>query len=157
MSLSDAYPCPVCQQGGLEAIVLMDAFACQFCRHILAADLTAQRVQVVDSTQALTWGWTGHRWQRVREAGERELSGLILLTAVVLITLPASVVWLAGAIFPPLEPTAIWPFATVWALLTLLAHLGLVLWLVGEYYQIPFYVAAKVRVLRLRAARRTAG
>jgi len=153
LSLNDSFPCPVCRQGNIEAIALMEAFACEFCRHILSANLPDQQVKVVDSSQPLTWLWNGTRWQLARGENEQELSALVLFTAAVLIVIPASIVWLSGALFPPLQPSAV-PFSTVWALITLAAHLSFVLWLIGEYYQIPFYVAAKIRIMRLRLPRR---
>ena len=153
MSLEDSFPCPVCRQGNIEAIALMEAFACEFCRHILSANLPDQQVKVVDSSQPLTWLWNGTRWQLARGENEPELSALVLFTAAVLIVIPAGIVWLSGTLFPPLEPVAV-PFSTVWALITLVAHLSFVLWLIGEYYQIPVYVAAKIRIMRLRLPRR---
>lgn len=153
LDLSDSYPCPVCRQGQIEAIVLTEAFSCRFCRHILSADIEAQQVKVVDSAQPLTWFWNGQRWRLVRGDKAEELTGLVIFTAVVLTVVPASLVWLSGAIFPPLEQSSQMPFSVAWALITFLSHLIFVLWLIGEYYQIPFYVAAKVRVLRLRLLR----
>ncbi|MDB9529392.1 hypothetical protein PN498_25600 [Oscillatoria sp. CS-180] len=154
LNLSSSYPCPVCRQGKLEAIVLTDAFSCTFCRHILAANLEAQQVQIVDSTQPLTWSWNGEQWRLVRGENAEGFTRLVIFTAVVLTIVPAGLVWLSGSIFPPLEPQPHITFSTAWAVVTLLAHLTFVLWLVGEYYQIPFYVAAKVRILRRRLSSR---
>lgn len=134
--------------------MLTEAFACEFCRHILSANIQEQQVQVVDSSQPLTWLWNGHRWRLTRTENSEEISGLVIFTAIVLIVIPASLVWLSGIIFPPLDSTSQITFSAVWALLTLLSHLIFVLWLIGEYYQIPFYVAVKVRVLRLQLSQR---
>lgn len=153
LNLSDTYPCPICRQGTIEAIVLTEAFACPFCRHILSANLADQQVQVVDSSQPLTWLWNGQKWQLDRQEAAGELSGLVIFVAIALITIPAGLVWLSGNLFPPLEPNASLHFSTVWSVITLASHLTLVLWLIGEYYQIPVYVAAKVRIMRLRARR----
>ena len=151
LDLGDSYPCPVCRHGEIHSLVLTDAFACDFCRHILAADLSQQQVQVVDSTQAITWVWNGQRWRVVNANRNADVSGLVVFTAVVVVLLPASLVWLAGFIFPSASSTAAQiPFSTIWALLVLIAHLALVLWLIGEYYQIPFYIAAKVRLFQRR-------
>ncbi len=148
LNLNEAFPCPICRQGSIEAIVLTDAFACKFCRHILSANLQEQQVQVVDSNQPLTWLWNGRHWQLMRGDKANELSTLVLFTAAVLVTIPAGLVWLSGALFPPLTPTEGMPFSTLWAIVTFGAHLSFVLWLVGEYYQIPLYIAAKIRILR---------
>lgn len=154
MSLDDSFPCPICRQGKIEAIVLTEAFACEFCRHILSANLPAQQVQVVDSSQPLTWSWNGQRWQLARDENAQELSALVVFTAAVLIVIPAGLVWLSGTLFPPLHQTTAVPFSTIWAVITFGAHLSFVLWLIGEYYQIPFYVAAKIRFLRSRTITR---
>lgn len=153
LNLDEAFPCPICREGHLEAIMLTEAFACKFCRHILSANLSEQQVQVVDSSQPLTWLWNGQRWRLVRGENAPEISTLVLLTAAVLIVIPASVVWLAGELFPPLPPTAGMTFSRLWAIVTLGAHLSFVLWLVGEYYQIPLYLIAKIRILRSRLTR----
>jgi len=152
LNLNDSYPCPVCRHGKIQSLVLTDAFACEFCRHILSADLPQQQVQVVDGPQAITWIWNGERW-RVVGRSDGEVSAFVLSTATVLIVLPAALVWLAGVIFPPLSPSTQMAFPTFWAIVTFAAHLVLVLWLVGEYYQIPFYVAIKVQLLRRRFTR----
>lgn len=153
LNLDEAFPCPICREGTIEAIVLTEAFACECCRHILSANLSEQQVQVVDSSQPLTWLWNGQRWRLVRRENAQEISTLVLLSAALLIVIPASVVWLAGELFPPLTPTTGIPFSRLWAMITLGAHLSFVLWLVGEYYQIPLYLAAKIRILRSRSTR----
>lgn len=148
---NDPYPCPICRNGQIEAMVLTEAFACNFCRHILSVNLAKQQVQVLDSTQSIRWRWDGHQWRIARDNKAGGISGLVILTAVILITLPASLVGAAGFIFPPAPPAPQISFPMIWALLTLIAHLGLVLWLVAEYYQIPFYIATKIRLLQQRS------
>lgn len=150
LSLSDSFPCPVCRQGQIEAIALTEAFACEFCRHIMSVDLPAQQVQVVDSSQPLTWSWNGQKWRLARGENAAELSAMVVIAAIVLTLVPAGIVWLSGTIFPPLTSSAQPSFSTIWSWITLAAHLAFVLWLIGEYYQIPVYVAAKIRVLRFR-------
>lgn len=150
LSLSDTFPCPVCRQGQIEAIALTEAFACEFCRHIMSVDLPAQQVQVVDSSQPLTWSWNGQKWRLARGENAAELSAMVVIAAIVLTLVPAGIVWLSGTIFPPLTSSAQPSFSTIWSWITLAAHLAFVLWLIGEYYQIPVYVAAKIRVLRFR-------
>jgi hypothetical protein len=136
----------------MESMVLTEAFACSFCRHILAVDIGQQQVQVIDSSQALTWKWNGQRWRLAHTGRVSEISTTVILAAIALIVFPAGLVWLSGALFPPLTPTPTITFAPIWAVLTLLSHLSLVLWLLGEYYQIPFYIATKVRLFQIQAA-----
>lgn len=153
LELSDSYPCPVCRHGSIHALVLTDAFSCEFCRHILSADIGQQQVQLVDSLQAIAWYWDGHCW-RLANRGSKDISSLVVLAASVFTVLPPSLVWIAGFIFPPLSSSSQITFPTVWALLTLLAHLSIVLWLIGEYYQVPFYVITKVRLLQRQLSTR---
>ncbi len=150
LDLGQVYPCPVCRQGTLEALPLMDAFSCRFCRHILAANLNQQQVQIVDSSQPLTWQWERERWHLVRGKAAGAMSLMVGVMACGLITLPAALVWLSGWVFPPLQPASSLSFSELWAILTLCVHGLLVAWLVGEYYQIPFYLIVKMRLLRSR-------
>jgi hypothetical protein len=149
LSLSDRYPCPVCREGTLESLVLTEAFACNFCRHILAANLSEQQVQVVDISQPVTWTWCNGQWALVR-GGAQKMSIAIILVATILILLPAGLIALTGILFPPLKPSSPLSFSMLWALITLIAHLMLVLWLLGEYYQVPFYLSVKMRLLYRR-------
>jgi hypothetical protein len=145
LNYEESYLCPVCRHGQITGLTLMDAFACDFCRHIFTANLKEQTVQVVDSSQPMSWRWVGRRWQ-VAYRDDLNLSTLIWIISIVVITLPPSLVGLAAYIFPPL-PGSRWawfPFA--WAGGTLVIHLGMVLWLIAEHYQIPFYVSTKIRL-----------
>ncbi|NJO39624.1 MAG: hypothetical protein HC769_08230 [Cyanobacteria bacterium CRU_2_1] len=139
------YMCPVCRHGQISALTLMDAFACNFCRHIFTANLENQVVQVVDSSQPMSWRWNGRNWQMAyRDAPS--LTVVIWLVSVVLVTLPASIVWLMAYIFPPL-PGSTWSwFPSVWLGCTLGVHLLMVGWLLAEHYQLPIYVASRVRL-----------
>ncbi|WP_036028637.1 hypothetical protein [Leptolyngbya sp. PCC 6406] len=149
LNLTDTYRCPLCRQGDLQALTLIDAFACNFCRHILTADLDRQEVQVVDSSQPITWTWTGQRWQSLSHWG-RPLTPLVWITTALLLSLPAGVVSLAGYLFPPLAPAPGLPFSLIWAAITFAAHFLLVLWLLAEHYQFPIYVTMQVRLLQQR-------
>ena len=125
LNLSDSYPCPVCRHGDINSLVLTDAFACNFCHHILAADITQQQVQVVDSTQSITWAWDGQRWRVINANRNADISALAIFIAVILIVLPAGLVQLTGLVFAPLPSSHPHiPFSTIWALLVLIAHLG---------------------------------
>jgi hypothetical protein len=78
------------------------------------------------------------------------MSIAIILVATILILLPAGLIALTGILFPPLKPSSPLSFSMLWALITLIAHLMLVLWLLGEYYQVPFYLSVKMRLLYRR-------
>lgn len=144
----DSYICPVCRHGQITELTLMDAFACNFCRHIFTANLTAQSVQMVDSSQPMAWRWTGWTWQSAYQQ-DGNLTSVLWVVGVVLVVLPAGLVWLSSHTFPPLPGSRGAWFPTVWLCCTFFTHLSLVIWLTVEYCQFPLYVAGKVRLRRL--------
>jgi hypothetical protein len=142
------YICPVCRHGQISGLTLMDAFACNFCRHIFTANLHNQSVQVVDSSQPMSWRWTGQNWQ-VAYRDDGNLTAFIWLVGSAMVVLPAAIVWLATYTFPPL-PGSPWDwFPRVWVGCTFLVHLFMVTWLMAEHYQFPIYVSGKVRLRSL--------
>jgi|GEM_PF-222190 len=153
LTLSDRYPCPICQYGQIAELTLMDAFACDFCRHIFATNLSEQTVQVVDSAQSMGWRWNGRRWQPVvaahTGADHTTVALGLWLVGILLVTLPPLIVGAAVYIFPPL-PDSRWPwFPLAWLACTFAVHLGMVSWLLAEYYQLPIYVTGKFWVRQL--------
>ena len=147
LNLNDSYRCPICASGQLSAMVLTDAFACNFCRHIFTANLLNQSVQVVDTAQPMVWFWTGERW-RTHRKGNAQVTLTVCLMALLLSCVPALLIALSSYIFPPLHPAEGLRFTTLWAGLALLVHEGMVLWLIAEHYQWPWYVSTKVRLQR---------
>jgi hypothetical protein len=125
----------------------MDAFACDFCRHIFEINPQQQTIQVVDSTQPLLWHWNGRKWKSRHDLDE-SLTIFLWMISGFLTLVPASIIAISAYVFPPL-PNSQWiwlPFA--WAAATFLAHLFMVGWLMAEHYQLPFYVLSKLRIRR---------
>ncbi|MBD2461607.1 hypothetical protein H6G89_11150 [Oscillatoria sp. FACHB-1407] len=152
LSYQETYICPICRHGQITGLTLMDAFACDFCRHIFTANLPEQSVQVVDSSQPMSWRWNGRNWQ-VAYQDDFNLTMMIWLIGVLLVGLPSAIVWLSAYTFPPL-PGSPWAwFPMVWVGCTFLVHLVLVLWVMAEHYQLPWYVASKVRLRSLLGQR----
>ncbi|MEO0755821.1 MAG: hypothetical protein AAFY78_02975 [Cyanobacteria bacterium J06648_16] len=147
LNYDDRYRCPICASGELSVLVLTDAFACDFCRHIFTANLPNQSVQVIDTTQPMAWFWTGDRWRNARR-GNTQITLIVCCVALMLSCLPALLIALSSFLFPPLNPPTGIRFSTLWAGLALLVHGGMVLWLVAEHYQWPWYVSTKVRLRR---------
>lgn len=142
------YICPVCRHGHMMGLTLMDAFACDFCRHIFTANLSAQSVQVVDSSQPMSWRWNGRNWQ-VAYRDEINLTVVIWLLSGALVILPPSLVWISAHTFPPLPHSAWAWFPTVWVGCTFFIHFLMVSWLIIEHYQLPLYISSKIRFQRL--------
>lgn len=148
LGFEEAYLCPVCRHGQISGLTLMDAFACDFCRHIFTANLAEQTVQVVDSSQPMSWRWNGRNWQ-VAYRDEINLTLVIWLVSGALVVLPPALVWLSAHTFPPL-PNSPWAwFPAVWVGCTFSIHFLMVSWLIAEHYQLPLYVSTKIRLRQL--------
>ncbi|MBW4520887.1 MAG: hypothetical protein KME16_14435 [Scytolyngbya sp. HA4215-MV1] len=148
LNYQETYLCPICRHGQISAITLMDAFSCNFCRHIFTANLPDQSVRVEDSSQKMAWRWNGQTWQ-VGNQEPIELTWAIRLGSLAVIVFPPIVIWLPSYIFPPLEGSALGWFPTAWISLTLFSHTVMVSWLLAEYYQFPPYTTLKVRIGQL--------
>ncbi len=144
LSFSNRYRCPICQHGNLAELVMMDAFACDFCRHIFTANLETQILRVEDSLQKLAWRWKGDRWLPVVQT-DTNLSITLWIVCIAIMVLPALCVGLPMVIFVPLDPQSLW-FPRVWFVATLVGHSTVGLWLLMEYYQWSPYITAKTRL-----------
>lgn len=145
LNYQDPYLCPVCRHGQISAIALMDAFACSFCRHIFTANLREQSVRVEDSSQPMTWRWNGQSWQAANQV-DQDLAFVVWLVGAALVVLPPTLIWLSSHTFPPMQGSVWYWFPTVWVGLAFFSHFFFVAWLLVEHYQLPIYVAGKVRV-----------
>jgi hypothetical protein len=152
LDFQGTYLCPVCRHGQITGLTLMDAFACDFCRHIFTANLSDQTVQVADSSQPMSWRWNGRRWQ-VAYQDELNLTVVIWLVSAALVLLPPALVWLSAYTFPPLPGSAWAWFPTAWVGCTFSIHFLMVSWLIAEHYQLPLYVSTKIRLRQLLGQR----
>jgi hypothetical protein len=147
LSYQEVYPCPVCRHGQISTLVMMDAFACNFCRHIFTANLAEQSLRLEDSTQAFRWRWAGHHWQPCRQS-DQDVTFVIWLISVALVSIPPGLIWLSYHTFPPLPDSKWYWFPIAWAVLSFLEHSLLVLWLLCEHYQFPLYVTLRIQLQR---------
>lgn len=145
LNYQETYLCPVCRHGHIESLTLMDAFACNFCRHIFTANLREQSIHVEDSSQPMSWRWNGRNWLAANQL-DVDLTVVIWLVGVALVVLPPSLIWLSSHTFPPLEDNGWSWFPSLWIGLTFLTHFIFVAWLMVEHYQLPLYVACKIRL-----------
>lgn len=143
----DTYACPVCGHGELSLLTLTEAFACNFCRHIFSVNLASQSLQMIDSAQPMVWFWTGERWRHNRRS-DSHVTAVVWSFALAIACLPALLIILSNYMFPPIDSEGPNQFSIIWTLITLLAHAGIVLWLIAEHYQWPWYVTTKIRVSR---------
>lgn len=149
LSYADSYPCPVCRHGQLTGMVLMDAFACNFCRHIFTANLEQQQIRLADSAQSLFWRWNGRTW-RSKHRQDVDLTFGVWFIAFILAIVPGGLVWLGYYVFPPLPDSRGAWFPLAWIGLAFLVHLAIVFWLLLEYYQVPLYLTSRIQMQRWR-------
>ncbi|MEB3213556.1 MAG: hypothetical protein VKL39_19560 [Leptolyngbyaceae bacterium] len=147
LDFGDTYICPVCRHGHISQLTMMDAFACDFCRHIFEIHPPQQTIRVVDSAQPLLWHWNGRNWTSRSDLDE-SLTIFLWMISVFLTVVPASIIGLSAYVFPPLPNSPWFWFPFVWAIATFLAHLTMVSWLMAEHYQFPIYVLSKLRIRR---------
>ncbi len=145
LNYQETYICPVCRHGQISSITLMDAFACNFCRHIFTANLHDQSVRVEDSSQPMTWRWNGRTWQSANQM-DTDLTIVVWLVGVSLVILPPGLIWLSSHTFPPMRGSAWYWFPSAWVGLSFFLHFLFVAWLLAEHYQFSLYVALKVRL-----------
>ncbi len=127
LEANGVYLCPVCRHGQIAPMVLMDTYACNFCRHILSLDVVHQTARLEDSAMTFRWQWTGTNWRSL-STPPVSLTYTAIMLAILLVTLPPALIWLGYRIFPPLssDPRAHW-FPLFWVGLTFLAHLLIIL------------------------------
>ncbi|NJP08143.1 MAG: hypothetical protein HC866_00630 [Leptolyngbyaceae cyanobacterium RU_5_1] len=129
------YPCPACRLGQIQALSLMDAMACNACRHIFTANLERQWLLMVDRSPPLVWHWNGRNWTGAHVEGVK-LGWRYWLNAVAFVLLPPVLIGLSAYIVTdsgaPLPLLSI-----VWTGLTFLFHLALIGRSVIGFYRFP--------------------
>ncbi|MEB3293537.1 MAG: hypothetical protein VKJ24_10285 [Synechococcales bacterium] len=149
LNLQEKYPCPVCQHGEIQPMVMMDAYSCPFCRHLFSVNLEAQILRLEDAVQPMMWRWNGRRWRSL--GANVDLSILVWLSSLVLVVLPAGLIWLCAYIFPPLEGLHWNSFPIIWGEIVCAIHSGFAFWLLAEHYQFPTYITCKIGLAQLLA------
>ncbi|HEY9294977.1 MAG TPA: hypothetical protein VIQ31_01140, partial [Phormidium sp.] len=145
LNYHDVYSCPVCRYGHISELTLTEAFACDFCRHIFTANIQEQVLIMADSTPSMAWRWTGRNWKLANQK-DSELSFVVWVLGMALVIFPTLIVGVSTYIFPPEEGSYQSSFPIIWVFLTFLSHLILVVWLLAESYQLPFYTYLKVKI-----------
>ena len=148
LNFHDSYSCPVCRYGHISVLTLTEAFACDFCRHIFTANLEEQVLIMADSTPPMAWRWNGKNW-KIAHQKDLELSFVVWLLGIALVVFPTLIVGVSAYIFPAEEGSYQASFPIVWLFLTFFSHLTLVVWLLAESFQLPFYTYLKVRIRNL--------
>lgn len=145
LSYQETYQCPACRSGQLNAIALMDVFACDFCRHMFTANLQTQSVHLADSLSPMAWQWQGSGWRAAHHGSTS--AALIWAFCSGLTVVPVALIALSNYVFPPLEGSN---FPLMWIALTWVSHSAMALWLLAEYHRWPWYVSSGIRWRRWR-------
>ncbi|MEM1367121.1 MAG: hypothetical protein AAGG02_03725 [Cyanobacteria bacterium P01_H01_bin.15] len=137
IELTHTYPCPICRHGEISTIALMDVFGCNFCQHLFEVSPNYDQLKTADSHLTLSWSWSGRAWRRAQAKDGALNPRLYWLLGGIFVFLPPSLVGLAAYLFPPMPGSNLAWLPWAWTGLTLLTHLGFLLWLMLEYYQFP--------------------
>lgn len=123
----------------------METWGCGFCGQLFLAktqtnlqtNLQTQVLRAVDPSIARIWFWNGRQWQRQPEADLQPVwlwQGLSIL----LVMLPTTLIGVSAYLFPTDPHSVLHEFPIIWTGVTFCAHLVIVIYLLTEYYQIPF-------------------
>ena len=148
------YPCPICRLGHIKVLPLMDAMACDLCRHIFTVSLEKQRLFMADRQPTRIWCWNGRTWVGAHAEGV-ELSWGYLLIAVAFVLLPPTLIGLSAYFLLETPGTSRSWLPAVWAGLTFLSHLGIIGCAVVGFYQ--FSIGTYLKVMRQRLFKRSEG
>ncbi|MEL6440819.1 MAG: hypothetical protein AAFQ80_16380 [Cyanobacteria bacterium J06621_8] len=146
------YPCPVCRHGKIEEMPFMETFACNFCQHIFTTNYDKQLLKMVDSQLPLTWYWNGKVWKGIHREGT-DGGWAYLVFATIFVLLPTAIISIGVYMYPPISGSLLSWVPVFWTILTFLAHLLCVVWLIIEYYQFPIFLY--IRALKRKLSNST--
>ncbi len=136
LNYHDMYPCPACRVGKISHMPLMEAMSCDFCHQIFTVNLEKQHVKMPSRQPPLLWRWNGYSWTEGQLEGV-ELGWGYALAAVAFVFFPTALMGIVAYNFPPHPSAPLSWIPYIWAALTLISHLSIIVWLVIEVYQIP--------------------
>jgi hypothetical protein len=128
------YPCPACRLGQVQALVLMEAMACNTCQHVFITNLEKQWLLMVDRSPPLVWHWNGRNWTGTHVTGVK-LGWTYWLLAVAFVLLPPALIGLSAYVLVNPSDTFLPPLSVGWMGLTFLLHLALIGRSVIGFYQ----------------------
>lgn len=145
LNYNEDYICPVCRNGRISTLAMMETFACNFCQHLFEAEISTQKLTLLDSQFPIIWQWYREKWVRINPDGV-EIGWGYLILGILFVLLPTVIVGSTSYLFPPLPGSYLAWLPVFWTILTFLSHLSCFIWLVLEYYQFPWrlYVNALV-------------
>ena len=148
------YPCPVCRLGQIKALPLMDAMACDSCRHIFTVALEKQRLFMADRQPTLIWCWNGRTWVGAHTEGVK-LGWSYLLIAAAFVLLPPTLIGLSTYFLLKTPGTSKSWLPVVWTGLAFLCHLAIVGSAIVGFYQ--FSIGTYLKVMQQHLFKRSVG
>ncbi|MBD2390238.1 hypothetical protein RI030_14450 [Aphanizomenon flos-aquae NRERC-008] len=136
LNFQEDYPCPICRVGKISQMLMMEAMCCDFCNEIFTVNLELQQVKMPSREPPLIWNWNGFTWTQARLENV-ELGWGYGLSAIAFIILPTTLIGVTAYYFPPRSHVPLSWIPLVWTVLTFLSHLGIIVWIFIEVYQIP--------------------
>ena len=137
------YPCPVCRLGQIKALALMDAMACDSCRHIFNGYIEKQRLFLADRQPTQIWCWNGRTWVGAHAEGVKLGWGYLLIAAAFVLLPPTLIGLSAYFLLETTDRAESW-LPGVWTGLTFLSHLGIIGCAVVGFYQFSIGITLKV-------------
>lgn len=115
----------------------METWGCGFCGQLFLTNEQTQLLRAVDPSISRIWFWNGRQWQR-QPAADLQPVWLWQGLSILLVMLPTTLIGVSAYLFPTDPNSFLHEFPVIWTGITFLAHLIIVIYLLTEYYQIPF-------------------
>lgn len=139
------HKCPLCHQGQLSQLTLMEVWGCHFCRHLFEWSADWQTLKVLDLSPTIIWSWNGRFWQRNRMPVP-PLTPSLIGAAIALAVAPSLLLGAVSYIFPPLPGSSLGWLPLAWQGLALISHSTCIGWLMAESYQFSPYLWIKIKI-----------
>lgn len=151
LQYESSYPCPVCRQGQIRCLCMMEAFSCDLCDRIFSSDLSQQslKLETGRGPRAKQWYWQGDRWNSKPQI-TGGLTVVLQFFSLAIVALPTTLIGLSSYMFPPLPTQESIAFPVIWTGLTCISHLAIVLWFWLNYCQISMGAIISIRLQRWR-------
>ena len=134
-------PCPICRQGAIAEMPMMDSLGCNFCNHIFVIEKETnsmrQVMRMADTISTLRWVWNGKCWENANEV-QIFTSRWLAIVGILLVLVPTAIASFAVYWFPTEPDVPLAWFPKFWAITTFFGHLFLVLSIAQDYIQFPF-------------------
>lgn len=146
-------PCPICMNGVIVEMPMMESLGCNFCNHIFMIEKEnksmLQVLRMVDTISTLRWIWNGERWENA-DVARAQIAGWLSILGVLLVIIPTAITSLAAYFFAPAPDVPLSWFPKFWAIATFCGHLAVLLSFIFDYTKFPIaaYWRNFIRIIR---------